>query len=51
MDDWGKFNKTSLRKKEEFYSHLNMKDITYANYTHAKKVCKDFEIKKNRRIS
>ena len=51
MDDWGKFNKTSLRTKEEFYSHLNMEDITDANYTHAKRVCKDFEIKKIRRIS
>ena len=27
------------------YSHLNMEDITDADYTHAKRVCKDFEIK------
>ena len=45
MDDWEKFNKTSLPEKEEFYSHLNMEDITDANYAHAKKGCKDFEIK------
>ena len=23
MDDWGKFNETSLHEKEDFYSHLN----------------------------
>ena len=28
MDDWEKFNQTSLPKKEEFYSNLNMEDIT-----------------------
>ena len=32
-------------KKEDFYSHLNMKDITDADYTHTKRVWKDFEIK------
>ena len=45
MDDWEKFNETALPEKEEFYSKLNMKDITDANYMHAKIVCKDFEIK------
>ena len=45
MDDWEKFNETSLLEKEDFYSHLNMEDITDADYVHAKKVCKDFEIK------
>ena len=39
MDDWEKFNKTS--EKEDFYSHLNMEDITDANYTPAKR---DFKI-------
>ena len=28
MDEWEKFNETSLREKEEFYSNLNMEDIT-----------------------
>ena len=28
MDDWEKFNETSLREKEEFYSNLKMEDIT-----------------------
>ena len=32
-------------KKKGFYSHLNMEDITDADYVHAKRVCKDFEIK------
>ena len=45
MDDWEKFNETSLREKEDFYGHLNMEDITDADYVQAKKVCKDFEIK------
>ena len=42
MDDLGKFSKTSLLAKEDFYSHLNMKDI-HAEYTHAKRVYKEFE--------
>ena len=48
MDDWEKFNELSLpeKKKKDFYSHLNMEDITDADYMHAKRVCKDFEIKK-----
>ena len=45
MDDWEKFNETSLPEKEDFNSHLNMEDITDADYAHAKRVCKDFEIK------
>ena len=45
MDDWKKFNETSLPEKEDFYSHSNMKDITDADYVHAKGNCKDFEIK------
>ena len=44
MDDCEKFNKTSLPEKKYFYSHLNMEDITDADYTHSKRVCKDFEI-------
>ena len=45
MDDWEKFNEMSLPEKEDFYSHLNMEDITDVDYAHAKRVCKDFEIK------
>ena len=45
MDDWEKFNETSLPEKENFYSHLNMVDITDADYVHSKRDCNDFEIK------
>ena len=41
----GKFNETTLPKKEELYSNLNMDNITDPDYMHAKRVCKDFEIK------
>ena len=44
-DDLEKFNGTKLPKKQEFYSSLNLEDITDADYMHAKQVCKDFEIK------
>ena len=44
IDDWGKFNETSLPEKDDFYSRLNMEDITDADYVHAKRVCKSFEI-------
>ena len=46
MDEWGKFNETTLSEKEEFCSNLNMEDIIDADYRHVKRVCKDFEIKK-----
>ena len=45
MDEWEKFNEISSPVKEEFYSNLNMKRITDADYMHAKIVCKDFEIR------
>ena len=45
MDDWKKFNETSLPENEEFYSNFSMEDIIDAYYMHAKRVCKDFEIK------
>ena len=40
MDNWQKFSKTLLPQKEDFYSHLNMEDITDADYALAKRVCK-----------
>ena len=46
MDDWEKLNETSLSEEEDFYSHVNMEDITDTDYVHAKRVCKDFETKK-----
>ena len=40
MDNWEKFNETTLPEKEEFYSNLNMEEITYADYMHGKKTLK-----------
>ena len=40
-----KCNETALPEKEKFYRNLNMEGITDADYMHAKRVCKDFEIK------
>ena len=45
MDDPENFNETILPAKEEFYSNLNIQDITDADYMHAKRGFKDFEIK------
>ena len=46
MDDWEKLNETSLPEKEDdFYTHLNMEDITDAGCAHAKRVYKEVEIK------
>ena len=52
-DEWEKFNETSFPEKEEFYTTLNMEEITYITYItditncmHVKRVFQDFEIKK-----
>ena len=34
---WGKFDKTLLPEKEDFYSNQNMEGITDEDYPHAKK--------------
>ena len=39
-----KFNETSLPEKKDFYSHLNMEDITDEDYAHTERDLKDFEI-------
>ena len=36
-DDWEKFNETPSPAKEDFYSHLNMEDISDEDYIHVKK--------------
>ena len=38
MDEWEKFNETSLPEKYDFYSNLNMEDITDSDYNHAKRL-------------
>ena len=45
MDDWEKFNETTLPEKEDFYSNLNRQETTISDYIHRKSVCRDFEIK------
>ena len=46
MNDWDQLNETKLTGKEDIYSQLKMEDIIDGDYTHAKRVCKDFEMKK-----
>ena len=45
MDNWEKFSEILLPEKQNFCNHLNMEDIFDADQAHAKRVCKDFEIK------
>ena len=46
MDEWKQFNETLLpEKKKGFYSYLKIKDITGADNTHIKRVCKDLKLK------
>ena len=42
-DNWEKFNEVLTTEKEDFYSHLNMKNITDADYVHKKRVCNEFK--------
>ena len=44
MDNWEKFNETSLPIKEDFYSHLNMEDIDDIDYRHGNNVFKSFKL-------
>ena len=37
MDNWGRFNETSLPSKES-YSNLNMEDIDHIDYRHGNNV-------------
>ena len=45
MDNWERFDETSLPDKKAFYSKLNLEDITEKDYEHAQKVWEVFEIK------
>ena len=45
MDNWKRFDETSLPDKKAFYSKLNLEDITDKDYEHAQKVWEVFEIK------
>ena len=45
MDDWKKFEETSLPPKDAFYSRLNMKGISDQDYEHAQQVWNTMEKK------
>ena len=38
MDNWERFNETSLHSKESFYSNLNMEDIDDIDHRHGNNV-------------
>ena len=44
MDNWERFNETSLRNKESFYSNLNMENIEDIDYRHGYSVFKIFKL-------
>ena len=44
MDTWERFNEISLPSKEDFYSNLNMEDISDIDYRHANNVFKRFKL-------
>ena len=44
MGDSEKFNEISLLEKTDFYSHLNVEDITDADHKYSKRVCKDVKM-------
>ena len=42
MNSWERFSEISLPSKEDFYSNLNMEDISDIDYRHANNVFKGF---------
>ena len=44
MDNWERFNETSLPSKELFHSNLNMENIEDIDYRHGNKVFKIFKL-------
>ena len=45
MDNWERFDETSLPNKESFYSSLNMENIDDIDYRHGNNVFKKFKLK------
>ena len=45
MDSWEKVNETSLPRKKDFYSNLNMENIDDIDYRHGNNVFKRFKLK------
>ena len=46
MNNWERFDETSLPNKESFYSKLNMENIADIDYRHGNNVFKRFKLKK-----
>ena len=44
IDNWERFNETSLPSKESFYSNLNMEDIDDIDYRHGNNVFNKFKL-------
>ena len=44
MDNWERFNETSLPSKESFYSNLNMENIEDVDYRHGNNVFNKFKL-------
>ena len=44
MNNWAIFSETSLPDKKDFYSELDLKDITDKDYAHAQKVFKELKV-------
>ena len=44
MNSWNKFSETSLPDKKDFYSCLNMENITDIDYRHATRVFEEFKM-------
>ena len=45
MDSWERFDETALPSKKDFYSNLNLEDISNKDYAHAQKFWVVFGIK------
>ena len=45
MDNWERFDETSLPDKESFYNSLNMENIDDIDYRHSNNVLKKFKLK------
>ena len=44
IDNWEKFDKTTIPPKEAFHSNLNLENISDEDYAHAQNVWEVFEI-------
>ena len=51
MDNWERFDETSLPNKESLNSNLNMENIDDIDYRHGNKVFKRFKLKHLGKIS